>query len=768
MPDIRFRIGDWLADPTLDELHRADERVKVEPRAMRVLVHLAQRPGQVVSADELLEAVWPGLVVGQNSVYQTIAQLRRIFADDADAPQYIATVPRRGYRLIATVAAETPAAAPGATPASPPTSSSTPVPAAQSSEQPEGMPARGFRPAARWILALTVVALLAIAGVWSWRGSGNMPAPAVALAVLPFTSLSPGKDNQAFCDGLTEELINSLARTTSLRVTARTSAFTFREGQADARGIGARLGVTHLVEGSVRRDGARIRISAQLINASTGYQEWGESFDRPFADILDVQASIAQAVARALEVRLSAPVAPAGQPVANAYELYLLGRHQQLQRQPDSIARAIEYHRAAIALDPSFALAYAGLADAHMMGFWYANYPLEQAAVQVRENVAKALAANPELAEAYVARGRLLLESFDLLAAEQDFQRAAALNASLSEAYIGLAMVYEYRGEPRRALAPLDAAAALDPLHMVLHGRRCLALQNLGRYAEAERACARAIELQPLAPNGYWSRALIALAQGQTDTAIRGYREALAHAPDRIDLRNQLSWLYLDAGMHEDARAVQPRVPREHAEQVGIELERARWWVARNDPRGLAAHLDGLPLHASDNANDLLDAALLEIVAGRLPNARALAQRAAGNPDFNVARRIENPWLTRWGRSDGLTLAQVALAGGDRLGAEKYLGATRNYLDRLDTQGQRWHGIEYLRAGVLALEGQPEKALQSLARAVDLGWRSDWWLRADPALASLRERPAFRALVTRIETANEAARRRLESAPLIE
>jgi TolB-like protein/DNA-binding winged helix-turn-helix (wHTH) protein/Tfp pilus assembly protein PilF len=747
MLNTRFRVGNWLADPELDEIRRGEELIKLEPRAMRVLVHLAQRPGVVVSADELLDAVWPGLVVGPNSVYQAIALLRRVFGDDSDSPAYIATVPRKGYRLIAEVkpASELRAAKPAieaanASPAADPVSAST-------------SPRRFVWRAA---IAATVVA---VTGLWFWIGR---PAPATALspsvAVLPFSDLSSEKNNQAFCDGLTEELINSLGRVEQLRVIARTSAFSFRDQPADARAIGGKLGVTHLVEGSVRRNGGRIRISAHLINVSTGYQEWAESFDRPFEDVLQVQEGISQAVTRALEVRLAGTRVAVNLPKASAYELYLLGRFQQMERQPESIRRAMEYHRAAIEQDPTFALAYAGLANSYMFGYWYGNFPLDQSVAGVRENVAKALAANPELAEAYVARGRMYLESFDLAAAEEDFKRAQALNANLSDAFIGLGMVYEYRGQPGEALVPLEHAAQLDPLHPVLHGRRCQAFQNLGRYAEAERACRRVIEIQPSIVNGYWGLALIDFAKGNTDAAVRGYLKALEKSPERIDLRSQIATLYLDLGKPQEAAAAYPTVARTHADYNPIELQRARWWIAKSDVKGLATHLDQLPLQASVNAGDLLDAAMLELVAGKPRVAQALAQRVTSEPGFNLTRQIENPWLARWGNSDGVALALVARSAGDRVNAEKYLQLTSEFLDRLQRHDFRAHGVEYVRARVFALRGQSGEALEALRKARDAGWRSAWWMRADPALASLREQPAFVELVNAIDAGQRITR----------
>jgi tetratricopeptide (TPR) repeat protein len=432
-----------------------------------------------------------------------------------------------------------------------------------------------------------------------------------------------------------------------------------------------------------------------------------------------------------------------------------------MQRQSQSIQRAIEYHRAAIELDPKFALAYAGLASAYMSHYYYADFSLADTAGLVRENVEKALAIDPELAEAFVARGLLHLESFELAAAEQDFRRAIALKASYPEAYQGLGMVHEYRGEAQLALPVYDQAATLDPLHLGLNGRRCLTLQNLGRYAESARACNRLVELQPKAATAYWGPALLELAQGNTEKAIRGYRAALERTPERPDMRAELAWLYLDLGMPDDADAAYPRLPAASSDFLGLELERARASVASRDAEALARHLDSLPLAANASPRQLIEAALMQLVAGRVHDAEALCERARSDPRLSETATIEQPWLTRWGRSDGVTLAAVALASGNRLEAERYLDATQQWIDRVDRNGQVWYGTHYLRAEVLALRGKPDAAMKSLRRARELGWRSAWWARADPALASLRERADFRALLDEVEAINAAARARL-------
>jgi TolB-like protein/Tfp pilus assembly protein PilF len=708
----------------------------------------------VISPDELLDAIWPGLVVGQNSVYQAVAQLRRLLDDDSSDAKYIATVPRKGYRLIASVGAV-------AVPAS--GEASAAVETAASAAVPAQAPAQRR---SRTIAAIVAGLVLAGAAAWFWQNHRDRPvAERPALAILPFADLSADKSNQVFCDGLAEEILNALARVPEVRITARNSAFQFRDRPSDVRDIGAKLGVTHVIEGSVRRDGSRIRVSAELINTRDGFQVWASSFDRPYSDVLAIQEDIARDVVAALEVKLSEQstgrLAQSPTPKVNAYELYLLGRFQQQQRTPDSLARAIGYQRQALAIDPNFALAYAGLADAYMATYYYANQPLEIIARDIDNAVDKALAIDPELGEAYAARGVLRTEQWDLDNAVQDLKHAIAVKPNYADAYVRLGAAYEYRAEPRLALASFDQAAQLDPLHVVLHVRRCLTLQNMGRYPDADAACERAIVLQPNIPNALWARGLLALSQGHTGQAIAGYREAIVRAPRRADLHAQLGWLYLDIGMPEGARRSYDAAVNASPDDPTWKVERARFFLTGADPKALAGYLSALDLSDSRDPQVLLDYALMLVTAGDATHAHAEAERAATLPDYHADRALIDVWKTRWGRSTTLTLAEIALANGDRAGAEHNLAAVLDWIDRVEHGGQVWYGAQYLRASALALRGNPDQAMVALRKARDLGWRSGWWMRSDPALKTLRGRPDFAALLRAIDDINAVSRQGL-------
>jgi transcriptional activator of cad operon len=292
LPTTGLRIGAWSVHPAAGEISRDGETVRLEVRTMRLLMCLAERPGDVVSIDDLLNQVWSDVTVTPDSVYQAVASLRRALGDDPKQPAYIATVPRLGYRLLATVG---PADAPAREPSGPP---------------PIDAPAP--RPRARAIAMWSAAALcVALAGVFVFRAratnGGAPPAPAPApqaqksIAVLPFLDLTEGMKEEEFADGMTEELIDKLSKIPGLRVPAPTASFYFKNKRVPVAEIGRRLGVAYVLDGSVRKSGGRLRVAARLVRPDDGYVIWSESYDRPWADVIVVQDEIAAEVAKALK-----------------------------------------------------------------------------------------------------------------------------------------------------------------------------------------------------------------------------------------------------------------------------------------------------------------------------------------------------------------------------------------------------------------------------------------------------------------------------------
>jgi transcriptional activator of cad operon len=303
-----LRIGDWCVDPRSGQVSRDGATARLEARTMRLLLYLADHAGEVVSIDDLLEHVWAGLIVSSDSVYQAVASLRRILGDDPKQPTYIATVPRLGYRMVATVSPWTDQG--GATPAATQTTESVTSPRA-----PTEAPARRSLSHGTFARAGVVTLFLALLGAL-WYGNvsdGNRPAvvamaqvPERSIAVLPFLDLTEAMDEEPFADGMTEELINRLSKIPTLRVPTPTSSFYFKGKQLPVAAIAESLRVAYVLDGSVRKSGTRLRVAARLVRADDGYVAWTETYDRLFDDILMVQDEIAAEVTRALMASIPA------------------------------------------------------------------------------------------------------------------------------------------------------------------------------------------------------------------------------------------------------------------------------------------------------------------------------------------------------------------------------------------------------------------------------------------------------------------------------
>ena len=303
---IPLRIGAWRVEPRTGQLSRpGGEVVRVEARTLRLLLYLAQRAGEVVSLEELLDQVWSGVVVTQDSVYQGVASLRRILGDDPKQPSYIATVPRLGYRMVAEVspwveeaqALELPAGS---------SASSEEAPRAANPAAPASI-AAAPRPSRRPGLILVATAVVLLVALLSFNSklfthpSTAARVPARSVGVLPFLDLtSEAMNEEYFADGMTEELIGQLARIPGLQVPAPTASFYFKGKQVTVAAFAHTLGVAYVLDGSVRKSDTTLRISARLVRAADGYVVWSNTYDRPEGDRLRVQEDIAVAVARAL------------------------------------------------------------------------------------------------------------------------------------------------------------------------------------------------------------------------------------------------------------------------------------------------------------------------------------------------------------------------------------------------------------------------------------------------------------------------------------
>ncbi len=384
--------------------------------------------------------------------------------------------------------------------------------------------------------------------------SGAAPDPAVAtasLAVLPFDDLGTDPEGEYFADGLTEELIASLGRLEELRVAGRSSSFAFKGRDVDVREVGEELGVGAVLEGGVRNTRERVRVTVQLIDARTGFQLWSETYDRESKDIFAVQEEIARDVGEALDLRLPRAMGSfrigARAPDRDAYDLYLRGRHAWRSRTREGLELALESFQAAIARDPEFAEAHAGLADAYLALVAY-GYRSRATLSRSREAADRALALEPDLVEALASRGYLRSHNHELAASLADFRRAIELNPSYPLAHHWYSLALSALGRFEEAIPEHRRALELDPLSPTPHSAYALTLLSTHRLEEAEEMAARANEL---APELYFPLSVLGLiheARGRRAEALEAAERAATLAPEIPGARAQLARMHARVG----------------------------------------------------------------------------------------------------------------------------------------------------------------------------------------------------------------------------
>jgi TolB-like protein/DNA-binding winged helix-turn-helix (wHTH) protein len=523
-----IRIGKWRVDPALDEISSEGRTVRLEPLAMRLLLCLARHAGRPVEQRQLLDEVWPGVIVSQGSVYQAIAQLRRTLGDDTDHPTYIDTVPRKGYRLIAPVSPWVT----GSTEPSAPGSQAAPVPPKppilttidQTPPTPIPKPARPHAPA----LLGGAVCVVAVIGALTWLAR-NTHAPADAptavrsIAVLPFVDLSETKDQEYFADGLAEELLNVLATVPELRVIGRTSSFQFKGKSDDLRTIGVKLGAAYIVEGSVRRSGSHVRVTTQLARTADGAHEWSGTYDRNIDDTLQLESEIATALGRALEISVAnaAWLAAVARTSPEANDHFLRGLHALDTSSRDGLQEAASQFQAVIALDPQFASAYEFLGLAHLIQAEDGFVPPDVGFPQVREDALKALKLNSRSVNAHAQLALVAtMYSWEWSEAQRESDTALSFGSQSWSALYAAANLATVLGDFDRSERLFRASLVLDPLSADSHFMLSQVLMALDRPADAEVEARRGLAITPTYVWGHHLLGVILMLEDRREEAI--------------------------------------------------------------------------------------------------------------------------------------------------------------------------------------------------------------------------------------------------------
>jgi TolB-like protein/DNA-binding winged helix-turn-helix (wHTH) protein len=472
--------------------------VPLTGKAFDALVYFLEHAGEVVERDALMDAIWPGVVVEQNSLSQVVLALRRVLGDS-----YIVTIKGRGYQLVASVTTLSDEEGSGhrfgaLEPASPAAArrGSTGEPSVR-----PGPSVSRTRWAGLAVVALVALAIAAVASLPAIRGLHPVTAPSgqsdPSIAVLPFVNMSSDAEQEHFADGLSEELLNRLAQIEGLRVIARTSSFAYKGQSPDARDVGTELGVGHVLQGSLRRSGNRLRVATQLIDAEAGHQVWSETYERRFGDVFTIQDQIAAAVARELSVTLgvregAAAVGRTQSP--EAYDLFLRALAVRNRNTPLDGRRAAELFREAIAEDPEFALAWAELAWALELAALESPNNAELMA-QAREAVDRALALAPGMWEAHRERAFLHLIDHEWAAARQAVADARAIAPPSAWPCLDALLVPFLGGDVETFIACERGRRAADPLSLNASGRLLIGLYEAGRDAEAYAEYERTTDL---------------------------------------------------------------------------------------------------------------------------------------------------------------------------------------------------------------------------------------------------------------------------------
>jgi TolB-like protein/DNA-binding winged helix-turn-helix (wHTH) protein/Flp pilus assembly protein TadD len=540
-----FRFRDFVLDVAAYELRRNGHRVRLERQPMDLLILLVGRPGQLVSRSEIVDALWAKdvFVDVENGVNTAIRKLRQALRDAPDTPTFIETVPGKGYRFIAAVDVLSNVKPSPLAPTAPPvvvgdqTAAAVAETVANGASVADSGPvvngrAAGRRATARLVAGFLMVTALAGALLWAWKRPAES-GTRVTIAVLPFDNLNRDPETDYLASGLTEDTIVSLGRIDPERVSVigRTSMIAYRGTTKSLAEIGRELGSDYLVESSLRAERSHLRITAKLIRVRDQVQIWSDSFDRNTSSVLVLQQEISSAIADQVRTRLSParPRALARRHTQNAeaYDFFLRGRHFLDQRTPEAMQRAIEFFQRATVADPTYSVAWANLAMAYGSSPMNSDADPRRVSPPTREAALRAVAANPDVAEAQHALGHVnWMFEWDWPAAEAAFRRAVELDPSYSLVHLILAHLLSQTGRHAEAEPFMRRARELDPLNPLAYALSSQVSFQARDYASALQHANRAIALDQEFWIGHHMRGQALEQLGDDDLALKALATA--------------------------------------------------------------------------------------------------------------------------------------------------------------------------------------------------------------------------------------------------
>lgn len=763
-----LQVGPWHVEPALGQVHDGSTTLTLRPREMDLLVCLARHGGDIVTVDDIIAAVWKGVAVTNDSLYFSIGQLRKALDGHGGEASIIETIPKRGYRLTVPVTA--------------------PVEETAHRAKPETATVAsvygGNRVSRRlaWISACiaAVIGVLSIAGpAGLWPGTSVAPVAANSIAVMPFIDLSPDTDYTYFSDGISEELLNRLTRVPGLQVAARTSSFAFKDRVADVVEIGEALGVASILEGSVRKEGDRVRISAQLIDARSGFHLWSDTYDQELGSVFELQNTISHRIIEALELELGSVAANATQERRQrtdptAIEHYLMGLEAQQSYSFDAVLRAARHFESALSIDPGFVQARIELAETKV-GLLSVGASFDKALLDEAESLATAaLEAGADGGDAYRVLG--IVHGW-----RGDHEQAArwlelALNAAPSDsaALVAYAGLKRRLGDVAEAQALFERALRIDPFGIDVLMKYGRAQWIDGAVDDARATFARGADLHPKNPNFPWLLGLLQVSQfGELAGGLQNFLRAAELDPRDFEIAAYIAITYLTLDMPAAAR---PWIDRalERGPRVATSLAAESVWLALGGDEERAGRLsasvlegDGYYFRGHALLTDALHVLATDsLIRDRQPEAAiALMQKsAAAGKKHDREYGVEESNADRISPRVLLSLASAYKAAGQPQRAARTLRA----LDSYDTSGAR-HGQPWCSSATLieaesrAIMGDNDAALELLGQVADDGPLLNWQVQiaGNQAFDELRGDPRFNDVLARIEDSVALQRQRL-------
>lgn len=783
-----FLVGDLSVDVGQQRVTRAGIEITLPYLSFELLLALIRVAPNVISNDLLMARVWPGLIVSPETVAKRVNLLREALGDDAQHPHYIAGVRGRGYRLVAAVSPAVAPAPPVEDPVSAPAVVTHPNELSTGDAPPFEPRAVTTTTSRMWWFVLPV--LLAVIGAIAigmralnksrvvgaqpitetpLRETAAIGARARTVAVLPFDNISADAADAYLAQGLPEMILNRLSRIEGLSIIARNSSFALPTKNIDSSEIGRRLNSGYLIGGSVQREADRLRVAVHLVDSAAGTLIWSAHFDRGLHDIFSIEDEIADQIAGALSARLGQlePKPPAEARSANleAYLAFLRGRTLLGRFTVAESEAAVPYFERAIALDPTFAPAYASLYDAKMQAADQRRDDLRPLRQRYRPLIDRALELDSKLGAAYFARAMwggyprdasATPDNALIVARERDFRQGAALDPSNGRGLEGYAeFLYWELQRPEEAKSVLQRALWVDPLSPSAHFADASFASFDSDIRTSDQKTLQVLELDPnFVPALVWYGRVRWLIEGKLAEAIQIIEHAIALDPNNSSSRHYAMMMYLDVGDPKAARAVVAGMPRS-ARAVGLlAMHEGDWRRA-----GLAAYDEEGWTRDDDHCEFWQREALRDyaLKTGELNRAIAFIKSKYYLADPPAAH------LEVCNKGVAVDLSQLLAAAGQTEQAAALRRAASSWNDANEA---KYLGDSHrIRAAVLLLDGKPDAALAELAESFRSGFYVQWWytINYDPLWLPLHGDARFQAIAADVRRYVDAQRSQLEA-----